>query len=101
MASDEQRPIDIEWRAELKRLIAKHDLQGAVIIAIRRDGVVDAHTYGEDKFKCDALGTWITGFAERALPVIPFQTVFGWRNGGLAEHVPDDTKVPDGWEQFR
>ncbi|UYO45725.1 hypothetical protein KQX63_06845 [Rhodopseudomonas palustris] len=39
------------------RLLAMHDvvhsLQGAVVFAIKRDGVVDAHTYGENKFKCE------------------------------------------------
>lgn len=73
----------------------------AVVFAIKRDGVVDAHTYGEDKFKCSALAKWISGFGDRALSVIPFQTVFGWGNGGVAKHVPADTKVPAGWEQFR
>lgn len=89
-----------EWEREAIGLLERHDLRGVVVIAIGRTGVVSTHTYGENKRKCGALAKWIDGFEERALSIIPFNTVFGWGNRGKPEKLPPGAEIPKGWEDF-
>lgn len=87
------------WEAEAKGMLDRHDLQGVLVVAVGRDGVVSTHSYGEDRRKCRALAKWIENL-DRALSVIPFATVFGWGNGGKPKPLPPGTAVPAGWEEF-
>jgi hypothetical protein len=63
--------------------IAKRlDQQAVVIIAVERDGTVTIVTYGETKWKCRVIGDWAKGLWKQAISKCPFQTAFGWGNGG-------------------
>ena len=86
-----------------KRFMKRHDLQGVVILAIQKDGVIQTLTYGSDKRKCSVLGTWIQGFMSQ-LSIIPFSTVFGFGNGGKPMALSEDEraqaqlyKMPEDW----
>lgn len=70
------------------RMIAKKlDQQAVVILGVERDGTVTVVTYGENKEKCKAIGDWGQGLWKYAVSLIPFQTVFGWGNGGVPKPV--------------
>lgn len=73
------------WIAEAKRLAQTRDLQACCIVTVARDGTVGWHTYGEDRRKCGVIGRWMKAWMERAITVVPFETVFGWGNGGIAK----------------
>lgn len=70
-----------------RRVAKDHDLQACVVLTVARDGVVTVTTYGEDKKKCDAIGEWGQGLWKYAVSIIPFQTIFGWGNGGIPKKV--------------
>lgn len=70
------------------RAIAKHkDLQAVVVLCVERDGTVTVVSYGESKAKCKAIGEWAQGLWSYAVALNPFQTVFGWGNGGKPKPV--------------
>lgn len=73
-----------------RRIAKDHDLQAVVVLTVARDGIVTVTTYGEDKKKCDAIGEWGQGLWKYAVSIIPFQTVFGWGNGGVPKKVSKD-----------
>jgi hypothetical protein len=65
-------------------LIAKsNDHQAVVVLTVERDGTVTVVSYGENKSKCKAIGDWAQGLWKYAVSINPFQTVFGWGNGGV------------------
>lgn len=61
---------------------------GAVLIAIRKDGWIDAATWGSDARACEQAADWSDGLME-LLPVAPFQTWFGWGTGGVPTKMTD------------
>lgn len=73
-----------------RRIAKDHDLQAVVVLTVACDGVVTVTTYGEDKKKCDAIGSWGQGLWKYAVSLDPFQTVFGWGNKGVAKKITAD-----------
>jgi hypothetical protein len=73
--------------------------RGAVILAIRDDGVIDLATWGEDATACLTTATWGQAMLG-SLPVCPFQTWFGWGNGGVPRRI-NDARFRDLSEQQR
>lgn len=67
---------------DAKEIARRLDQQAVVIIGVERDGTVTVVSYGEDKFKCKAIGDWAQGLWKKCISVCPFQTAFGWGNGG-------------------
>ncbi len=74
-------PGEVQIRGA-RTLAQVHDLQAVVIVAVERDGTVRVVTYGENPQKCDAIGDWGQGLWRHAISAVPFQTRFGWGNGG-------------------
>jgi hypothetical protein len=68
--------------AAAERVAKIHDCQAVVIIAVERDGTVRRVTYGETRFKCRVIGEWAAALETYAMAKSPFQTAFGWGNGG-------------------
>ena len=68
---------------DAEHLAEKLDQQAVVILGVERNGTVTVVTYGENKAKCKAIGDWGQGLWKYAVSIIPFQTVFGWGNGGV------------------
>jgi len=68
--------------ADAELLAQQLDQQAVVILGIERDGTVTVVSYGETKFKCKAIGDWAQGLWKKVVSVCPFQTAFGWGNGG-------------------
>jgi hypothetical protein len=68
--------------ADARRLAKENDQQAIVILGIEKDGTITIVTYGEDKKKCQAIGEWADSLEQHGLLLIPFNTVFGWGNGG-------------------
>jgi len=68
---------------ECKTLAEDHDLQAVVVLSVEKDGTVRVSTYGADKEKCDAIGRWGQDLLHTRLSIAPFQTMFGWGNGGV------------------
>ena len=67
---------------DLKKLAKKRDQQAIIAFTVERDGTVRCVTYGETPVKCRAAGWWGQGFMNKYISIVPFQTVFGWGNGG-------------------
>lgn len=63
-------------------------LRGALILAVRDDGVIDIATWGSNAAACDAIADWSKEIMDE-LPVAPFQTYFGWGNGGRPKKMPE------------
>lgn len=78
-----------------KRRADKHmghltERQGLVLLAVRNDGSVDVATWGKSSQDCKVLGE--LGSTELgALPACPFQTWWGWGNGGVPKRFPAQT----------
>ena len=68
---------------DAKRIAHVGDHQAVVVLTVERDGTVTVVSYGEDKPKCKAIGDWAQGLWKYAVSIRPFQTVFGWGNGGV------------------
>lgn len=68
--------------SEAEQLVKKYNLQGAIIVAITKEGTIEYHTWGENKAKCNILGTWMGEWFEKAFTAVPFRTHFGWGNEG-------------------
>lgn len=62
------------------------DRRGAVILAIRDDGVIDLATWGKTNDDCTAIGAWGADLMDR-LPKAPFTTWFGWGYGGRPQKL--------------
>lgn len=77
--------IDIfhEWLTNLVATTAKKVQSeiGAVIFAVRSDGVIDTATWGRDATACISVAQW-RDEALRVVTYAPFQTWYGWRNKG-------------------
>ena len=69
--------------SDLKALAGQRDQQAIIAFCVERDGTLRCVTYGEDKLKCEAAGWWGQGFMSPHFTTVPFQTVFGWGNGGV------------------
>ncbi|RUR38540.1 hypothetical protein [Vreelandella populi] len=68
--------------SDAKAIANQRDLQAVVVLTVERDGTVSVVSYGENKAKCKAIGEWAQGLWSYAVSIRPFQTVFGWGNGG-------------------
>ncbi|UTC28922.1 hypothetical protein MARCHEWKA_04100 [Brevundimonas phage vB_BpoS-Marchewka] len=74
-------------------------LQGVILLGVRDDGVIDLATWGADAEQCAAVARMA---AAHALPAAPFQTWFGWGNGGRAKALTEAeleglTTFQQGW----
>lgn len=87
MPEDNDTEILIE---DLKKLAKEKDQQAIIAFCVERDGTVRCVTYGEDKLKCDAAGWWGQGTLNNDIPIIPFQTVFGWGNNGKPKKLTEE-----------
>lgn len=73
------------WIAQARDIAKAHDLQACCIVTVHRDGTIAWHTYGENRKKCGVIGRWMKAWMERAITAVPFRTVFGWGNAGVAK----------------
>jgi hypothetical protein len=67
---------------DAQRIASQFDCQAVAVLTVERDGTVRMTTFGEDVRKCKAIGAWGQGLWSYAVTAVPFQTVFGWGNGG-------------------
>lgn len=75
---------------DAERIAKDNDHQAVVVLTVERDGTVTVVSYGETKAKCKAIGDWSQGLWKYAVTLIPFQTVFGWGNGGIPKPAEDN-----------
>ncbi|UTU08985.1 hypothetical protein CcrJ4_gp236c [Caulobacter phage J4] len=64
-------------------LLTKHNLRAVVIIAVRKDGVVDTATDGEDRWHKETIANYAHGLLSSTYAVAPFRTAFGVGTGGI------------------
>ena len=69
--------------ADAEALAKKHDLQGVLIVAVRRDGMVESITYGDHPAQKIAMGDYADTVMQHTITKVPFQTMFGWGNDGV------------------
>lgn len=91
--------------ADAEALAKKHDLQGVLIVAIRRDGAVETITYGDHPAQKVAMGDYADVIAEHTITKVPFQTMFGCGNDGVPKklNIIERLLLADekGWTQDR
>lgn len=63
--------------------------RGVVLLGIHDDGAAEIATWGVDANDCKRLGTWGSMILNE-LPVAPFQTWYGWGNGGVPKRMAED-----------
>ena len=61
---------------------------GAILVAIRKDGWIDTATWGVDARACAQAALWANALME-LMPVAPFQTWFGWGTGGVPTRLSE------------
>jgi hypothetical protein len=59
---------------------------GLLIFGIHDDGMAEVATWGVTANDCKRLGAW-GSLILKGLPVSPFQTWFGWGNGGVPKRM--------------
>lgn len=79
-------PNSVIKAADAKEIMDRYHAQAVVVILVRDDGVVDTATYGRNEGACAVIARWRDGLMSK-LPVSPFQTWFGWGNGGRAKRL--------------
>ena len=72
---------------DAQRLADVNDCQAMVVLYVKRNGDVGYVTYGETKFGCKVIGDWTKGMFNKDVTVSPFQTAFGWGNGGIPKKL--------------
>lgn len=65
---------------------AQRDQHGLLLLGVRDDGVIDLATWGANAGQCASVAAMA---AEHPLPATPFQTWFGWGNGGRPKALTD------------
>src|SRR5690606_30643405 len=60
---------------------------GLLLLGVHADGVIDLATWGADASHCASVARMA---AEHPLPATPFQTWFGWGNGGRPKALSVD-----------
>lgn len=78
----DEHDLEEEGIAECREIAARHGCQAVVILRVERGGDVRISTWGETRPKCNAIGKWAQGLWSYAVTKVPFQTTFGWGNGG-------------------
>lgn len=72
----------------LRTIAKKHRYRAMIMVGVRDDGVVDVVSYGQSKEDCRIIGDYAQKRFGDHLPITPFQTWFGWGNGGIPLKVP-------------
>lgn len=82
------RDILHAWAANVAKRAPEKvtDLLGAYVLAIRDDGGIDTATWGSSREACDAIAAWRDASWEY-VSAAPFQTWFGWGNGGVPKRL--------------
>lgn len=75
---------------EVEKLVKEYKLQGAIIVAITKEGAIEYHTWGENKAKCNILSRWMSQWFDQAFTAVPFQTHFGWGNKGKPKPLTEE-----------
>lgn len=80
-------------------------LEGAAILGLHRDGMAEVATWGRDAKACRMLGRW-AGRELEALPVVPFQTWWGYGRAGVPTpltpaEMASLSKTQQAWVQAR
>lgn len=78
--------------SEVSEIVKKYDLQGAILVAIPKDGTIEYHTWGENKPKCNVLATWMSVWFNNAFTAVPFRTHFGFGNKGTPQPLSEEEK---------
>ncbi len=76
--------------ADARALAEQYDLQGVMILAITRAGMIEAITYGDHPAQKVAMGNFADTIVNNTLTKVPFQTMFGWGNGGVPLNITEE-----------
>lgn len=89
MPTDRDDPACIVQSDEAISLRKKHDLRAVIIIAVRKDGVIDVATDGQDIWHKDIIADYAHNLLTSQFSVAPMQTAFGVGNEGVPLRLSD------------
>lgn len=61
-----------------------------IVVGVRTDGIVDVMSDAGSEPDCRVIGDYAQGQFGANLPLVPFQTWFGWGNRGRARALSSD-----------
>lgn len=68
--------------AQAGELRERYGYRALILVGVRVDGTVDVMSHAATSGDCRVIGDYAQGHFGKHLPVVPFQTWFGWGNGG-------------------
>lgn len=72
--------MSIEQAGELRE---RFGYRAVIVVGVRDDGTVDVMSHARDRADCRVIGHYAQAQFGTSIPRAPFQTWFGWGNGGV------------------
>ncbi len=69
--------------AETGEVRERFGYRALMIVGVRDDGMVDVMSHARDRADCDIIGRYAQQQFGTHLPMVPFQTWFGWGSAGV------------------
>ena len=69
--------------AEAGEIRRDYGYRALIVVGVRENGTIDVMTDGRDPADCSVVGDYAQNQFGTHLPRAPFQTWFGWGNGGV------------------
>lgn len=76
----EQGLMSVTETGELRE---RYGYRAVIVVGVREDGTVDVMSHARDRADCRVIAGYAQGQFGDHLPRVPFQTWFGWGNGGV------------------
>lgn len=89
MPTDRDDPACIVTSDDAIALLEQHDLRAVMIVAIRKDGVIDLATDGQDPWTKDVIASYGNAVLSQTFSTVPMRTAFGVGNGGVPKRVSE------------
>ncbi|AXQ69826.1 hypothetical protein HOU03_gp442 [Caulobacter phage CcrSC] len=83
MPTERDDPACIVTSDDAIALREKHNLRAVIIVAIRKDGVIDTATDGDDRWTKDTIATYAHDLMAHQYTIVPMRTAFGVGTDGI------------------
>lgn len=75
---------------QARQIREQFEYRALIIVGVRNDGIVDVMSDAGSEPDCRVIGDYAQGQFGANLPLVPFQTWFGWGNRGRARALRSD-----------
>ena len=73
-----------------KDLGKRHGMQACLVMFVDENGEYQYGTWGKNKKKCKAFGSWVAEMVTSGFSLVPFQTIFGLHHKGKPTPLTDE-----------